>query len=157
MSSQGRDGRVALARTWARAIGSTVYVPMSAVELHEFLLGLVGTLADTVAAEPFTALPAADVGRKLVRAKFTGHETLQESIAVLSHALLAGGGTAERVVAVMGELAAGYAEAIRGWTLDQQEEVKRALLDATRRREAELRVSENRFREVVTSSALGIA
>ncbi|TDP93920.1 GGDEF domain-containing protein [Labedaea rhizosphaerae] len=157
MSSQGRDERVALARTWARAIGSTVYVPMSAVELHEYLLDLITTLFDTVAAEPFTAAPAAELGRRLVRAKFTGHETLQQSIAVLSDALLAESGSADRVVAMMGELAAGYAEAIRGWTLDQQEEVKRALLDATRRSEAELRESENRFREVVTSSALGIA
>lgn len=158
MSSQGRDGHAALARTWARAIGSTVYVPMSAAELHEFLLGLVGTLTDAVTAEPFSAAPALEVGRRLVRAKFTGHETLQRSIEVLGDALVGeDSGRVGRVVALMGELAAGYADAIRAWTLDQQEEVKRALLDATRRREAELRASENRFREVVTSSALGIA
>ena len=157
MSIQGRDGRVALARTWARTIGSTVYVPMSAVELNEYLLDLVVRLTETAAAEPFTPTPAAEVGRRLVRAKFTGHETLQQSIAVLSKALLADGATPERVVTMMGELASGYAEAMRGWTLEQQEEVKRALLDATRRREVQLRASENRFREVVTSSALGIA
>jgi diguanylate cyclase (GGDEF)-like protein/PAS domain S-box-containing protein len=157
MSSQGRDGREALARTWARAIGSTVYVPMSAEELLGFLSDLVTTMSDALVAEPFTPEPAAEVGRRLVRAKFTGYETLQKSITALSEALLTSSDKAGRVVALMGELAAGYAEAIRGWTLDQQEEVKRALLDATRRREVELRESENRFREVVTSSALGIA
>lgn len=57
----------------------------------------------------------------------------------------------------MGVVAAGHVAALRAQTLDQQEEVKQALLKARQDTKRGLRVSEAKFRQLFTSSAVGIA
>jgi diguanylate cyclase (GGDEF)-like protein/PAS domain S-box-containing protein len=64
---------------------------------------------------------------------------------------------AEKVVAILGRLAARFAAAVRLDAFDQQEEIKRALLRAKQGVERTLELSEARFHEVFDSSALGIA
>ncbi|ROP37773.1 PAS domain S-box protein [Saccharothrix texasensis] len=162
MSPRDRTRRQGIAREWMRAVYPTAYVPMSPVEIELYLLELVDVIADAVQAEPFAVEPVAAVGHRLVEAHFTGPETLQRTVDVLGHALLAGPelrdvpGPAEKVVAILGAVSAGFAAAMRLDALDQQEEVQRALMAAKLRAERVLEVSEARFREVFDSSAFGI-
>ncbi|WP_367131117.1 putative bifunctional diguanylate cyclase/phosphodiesterase [Saccharothrix sp. HUAS TT1] len=163
MSPRARTRRQDIARSWLRAVYPTAYVPMSPAEIEEFLLGLVDVIADAVQADPFTVDPVGVVGDRLVQAHFTGPETLRRTVDVLGHALLFTPELqdvprlAEKVVAILGSLGAGFATAMRLDALDRQEEVNRALLAAEVRAERVLQVSEARFREVFDSSALGIA
>ncbi len=63
----------------------------------------------------------------------------------------------DRMIDLLGALITGYTGALRDRILDQQDEVKRALLRARRDVERDLQASEGRFREVFDSSAVGIA
>jgi diguanylate cyclase (GGDEF)-like protein/PAS domain S-box-containing protein len=151
------------------ALGTSAYVAASRDAVANLLRGMLDDLFDAAAAEAFSTAPAVGIGRGLVAEHFTGEESLSRTIEVLGRALLADDelrGIAqrrgvqrmtERVVALLGGLAAGYAAALRATTLDQQETVKQALLKASRDAERELRMSEVRFRELFASSAVGIA
>ncbi|MBP2472633.1 diguanylate cyclase (GGDEF)-like protein/PAS domain S-box-containing protein [Crossiella equi] len=156
-------GRTQLARKWAGAVNTAAYVPLSPDQLAEQLLDLVHELFDVLAAEPFDARPAARAGAALVQANITGRLALRRSMELLAEGARAEqrqrrGHTDEaRVTALIAEFAAGFTEGVRQLTFNQQEEIKKALLNAKRDAERELRVSESRFRELFTSSALGIA
>ncbi|MEU4740131.1 diguanylate cyclase [Actinosynnema sp. NPDC023658] len=158
-----RSRRQDIAREWMRAVYPTAYVPMSPVEIELFLLDLVHVIADAIQAEPFTVEPVGAVGERLVRAHFTGPETVQRTVGVLGHALLFTPELqdvprlAEKVVAILGSVSASFATAMRIDAFDQQEELQRALMLAKLRAERVLEVSEARFREVFDSSAFGIA
>lgn len=154
--------RMELARQWAIAVGSRAYVPMSGPDLAGFLLDLVDRLHDALAARPFTAHAGTDVGARMVAGQLIGEETLERSMWVLIDGLLGVGQSrdgerARRLVALLGAMSSGYAAALRRRTLEQQEDMKRALLSAKRRAELGMRALERRFREVFTSSATGIA
>ncbi|KAA2264306.1 EAL domain-containing protein [Solihabitans fulvus] len=158
-----RQRRLALARAWAAAVADTTYVPMSPREIEEYLLALVDRIGDALSAEPFDPEPVAEIGTLLVRAHFSGPETLERTLDVLGRTLLFNPETgpvdrlAERVVTVLGAVASGYATAMRQDAFDQQEEIKRALLNAKNDVERVLKVSEARFRQVFATSAVGIA
>ncbi|MEU4764607.1 EAL domain-containing protein [Actinosynnema sp. NPDC023794] len=162
MSPRADNRRQDVARDWMRAVYPTAYVPMSPVEIELYLLELVDVIADAVQAEPFAVDPVAVVGQRLVEAHFTGPETLQRTVDVLGHALLFSPELrdvprlAEKVVAILGGVSAGFATAMRLDALDQQEEVKLALMAAKLRAERVLEASEARFREVFDASAFGI-
>lgn len=155
------DQRDALARRWADALAATAYLPASDEEIERQLRALVDGIADELVAGGDGAA-AARAGAELVTAHATGELSLARSIEVLGAGLpalpeLATSGIAETgtpagaaVLTAIGRLAAGYAEALRNRTLDQQEAVKQAL-------ERVLRQSEARFREVFRASATGIA
>jgi diguanylate cyclase (GGDEF)-like protein/PAS domain S-box-containing protein len=158
-----RPRRAELARAWADAVGTTSYVPMSPAEIQAFLLELVDIIADALQAEPFSAQPVTEVGDRLVAANFTGPETLQRTVEVLGRALLFSPelrdveSLEDKVVTLLGTLGASFARAMRLDAFDQQEEVKWALLVAKQHAERTAKVSEARFREVFSSSAVGIA
>lgn len=158
-----RTRRQELAREWMKAVYSTTYVPMSPAEIELYLGELVDVIADALQATPFTAEPISEVGGRLVAGHFTGPETLQRTVEVLGHALLFSPELrdveqlAEKVVSILGSLGASFATAMRLDAFDQQEEVKQALFSANTRMERVLKLSEARFREVFTSSAMGIA
>jgi diguanylate cyclase (GGDEF)-like protein/PAS domain S-box-containing protein len=155
--------RVEVAKAWALVIGRTAYVPMTFVEMQDFLLAQVHVLADTLNAEHFDPSPAVDVGRALVNNDFTGPESLQVTVEILTAALLLDSdrredrGHAERVIGLMSKLATGYAGAMRLRTLDQQEHIKQALLKSKREAERRERVATERFEEVFLASAIGMA
>lgn len=155
----GPRDRVDLARSWAQVVWTTAFVPMSVRELDEFLLELVDSLADALAVQPFSTDPAAEVGTRMVAAQLVGISTLSASVGVLADGLLDIGGPAasSHVVALLATLATGYAEALRKRTLEQQEDMKRALLSAKQRAERVMQATENRFREIFASSPVGIA
>jgi diguanylate cyclase (GGDEF)-like protein/PAS domain S-box-containing protein len=159
-------GRRSFARAWARAIIGTSYVPMEAAAVERHLLRLTDALVDALFAEPFTTDPALRVGRALVEAHFTGTETLGRTVTALADRLLADlgypsrGGRPDELVSrlalLQGALAAGYAEALRERTLDEQEAIRSAVLNAREQAEQALRASEARFRAVFTDAAIGI-
>jgi diguanylate cyclase (GGDEF)-like protein/PAS domain S-box-containing protein len=148
---------------WARVFARTTCVPMTSEEVQGFLLEQVTVLTDAINAELFDPSPAMEVGRALVDNDFTSPESLQSSMEVLARILLldsenrADRRVAEKVVGLLSNLAAGYSNAVRYRTLDQQDRVHSALLmfqqEATRRE----RAATERFEEIFHASAIGMA
>jgi diguanylate cyclase (GGDEF)-like protein/PAS domain S-box-containing protein len=155
--------RTALARKWAYLVSKTAYIPLRHADFERELLGLLGQLVDAVASTPFRADPATGVGSRLVALNCTGELSLRSTVDILAKGLLSLHELREvdrlpdRLVSVFGALAAGYAEAVRRDTFEQQEQAKLALLKAIRDAQTNLAQSEARFEKVATSSASGIA
>jgi diguanylate cyclase (GGDEF)-like protein/PAS domain S-box-containing protein len=154
--------REELARTWTRSTTSASYIPRSADEIETLLLELVDELLTILGAEKFSMSAGLRLGHRLVTEGFTDPPALTATITTLSEGLLADieatpdTELAKRTMALLGAMSAGYADGLRTYTLTQQEEVKQALFNAVLRAEHNLRGTENRFREVFTSSATGI-
>lgn len=152
-----------MARQWARALRPTAYVPASCREIDLLLGELLDRLFESLAVDEFSPSPGREVGQRLVAGYFTGEQSLSCTVETLGQALPANpelqgvDGLAGKVASLLGALAAGYAAALRARTLDQQEEVKQALLKAGRDAERGWHVSEAKFQQLFTSSAVGIA
>ncbi|MBO4206286.1 putative bifunctional diguanylate cyclase/phosphodiesterase [Micromonospora echinofusca] len=174
-----RPGAQRYAADWARAVRRLGFVPLSGPETERLLLVHTERLARALLAEPFTAQPAADVGRDLVEAHLTEPGILDWSVRALGDRFLAqvlpgrpaprmaglraagpGGrmatGPAERLAQLQGCLAAGFARALRDRTFTQQERIARSAWRARDQVEQALRDSEARFRAVFTGAAIGI-
>jgi diguanylate cyclase (GGDEF)-like protein/PAS domain S-box-containing protein len=155
--------REELARTWTLSATSASYIPRAADEIEALLLELVDELLSILGAEEFSSSAGLRIGARLVNEGFIDPTALTATITALSEGLLADieatpdTELAKRTMAVLGAMSAGYADGLRSYTLTQQEEVKQALFNAVLRAEHNLRGTENRFREVFTSSATGIA
>ncbi|WHT17644.1 EAL domain-containing protein [Crossiella sp. CA-258035] len=155
--------RAELARQWLHEISRTVYVPRSQAEIAAFLSELLDELVEELLGSADRLTRASEVGKRLVAGQFTPAESLLCTMKVLGSGLprlaeLAGTPElVQRVVLALGAVSAGYAEATRQRTFEQQEDVKQALLRAKDNAERALRGSEARLREVFTSSVVGIA
>jgi diguanylate cyclase (GGDEF)-like protein/PAS domain S-box-containing protein len=155
--------REELARAWTRSATSASYIPRSADDLEALLLELVDALLTTLAADDFSLSEGRLIGVRLVREGFIDPAALAVTVEVLSTGLIGDLDAtpdtelARRTIALLGALSAGYADGLRSYTLTQQEEVKQALFSAVLRAEHNLRGTENRWTEVFTSSATGIA
>jgi diguanylate cyclase (GGDEF)-like protein/PAS domain S-box-containing protein len=155
--------RLEVAKAWTHVIGRTAYVPMTAVEMTDFLLKQVHVLGNALNADLFDPSPSVDVGRALVNNDFTGPESLQCTVEILAGAMLLDSdrrndvGLAERVVGLLSGLATGYASGMRLRTLDQQEHIKQALLKSKREAERREHAANERFEEVFHGSAIGMA
>ena len=145
-----------LVRRWTAALITTAYVPASRDAIEDLVGRLLDMLLDTLRAKDFSPDAAAEVGARLVSEQFAGPASLSRTVEVLATDLPAYAAT-DRVVPLLGSLTAGYVAALRARTLDQQETVKAALLKACQKAQRELRTSETKFRELFTSSAVGIA
>ncbi|MGH3872930.1 MAG: putative bifunctional diguanylate cyclase/phosphodiesterase [Pseudonocardiaceae bacterium] len=151
-----------LASDWAVVASRTTYLPMSAPEIEQLLAGLLGRLVTVVAVAPFDAQAVLDVGAELVAHDLTGTTSISRSIEVLGTGLprLTELRHVERceetVLQVLGVLAGGYADALRRRTLDEQDQVTRAVLQAKLGAERELQVSEARFRQIFSEAEVGI-
>jgi diguanylate cyclase (GGDEF)-like protein/PAS domain S-box-containing protein len=154
--------REELARTWTRSATAASYIPRSADEIETLLLELVDQLLDILGAEKFSMSAGLSIGHRLVSEGFIDPTALTATVTALSDGLLADlartpdNELAKRTMSLLGAVSAGYADGLRAYTLTQQEEVKQALFNAVLRAEHNLRGTENRFREVFTSSATGI-
>jgi diguanylate cyclase (GGDEF)-like protein/PAS domain S-box-containing protein len=151
--------RHTLAHDWAAAVSPTAYLPMSAAELRRRLAELLDAVVDRLAAGECAVQQSLAAGAALVDLHCTSQLSLQRTIEVLAtglptlpevRAATSTDVTGAPVAAVLGGVAGGFADALRRRTFRQQEDVKRALAGV-------LRQSEARFREVFTSSAIGIA
>ncbi|MGH3913722.1 MAG: putative bifunctional diguanylate cyclase/phosphodiesterase [Pseudonocardiaceae bacterium] len=156
--------REAFARLWANAVAGTSYVSMGREELAAHLLGLTHRLVDATLASYFDPSVARQVGADLVTAHFTGTETLGETLALIAERLpgLLDDMTprcpdlAARIARLSGNIAAGYASALRERTLEEQEAIHRAGLVARMEAEQALAASEARLRAMFTQAAVGI-
>ncbi|GAB3280111.1 putative bifunctional diguanylate cyclase/phosphodiesterase [Parasphingorhabdus pacifica] len=156
------SGRHEFVRLWTREVSRTSYVPMARQDVEAFLTERFDELVGSLFAEEFSGSAAARVGTEMVRAHFTGTAALQRTLFLLATELppllpVPIGDVSGRLMAAIGELAAGFAGQLREQTLDQQEVIKQAVLQARDAAEEALRASEARLRAVFTSSALGIA
>ncbi|MBP2476682.1 diguanylate cyclase (GGDEF)-like protein/PAS domain S-box-containing protein [Crossiella equi] len=155
--------RSRLARRWAGQIATTEYVPLEPEEFQQRLEELLDELVLAARAEPFAPHAAAGHGASLVGAGCTGPATLQHSMDVLGRGLLVlpeltgVPRLAERVVALLGSLAAGYSEAVRLHTLAQQDTMLKALRVALTETRRDLALAEARFDAVLAGTAHGIA
>jgi diguanylate cyclase (GGDEF)-like protein/PAS domain S-box-containing protein len=152
----------AFVRRWAEVIVDTSHVAMGRRVLARHLLGLTQQLVDAVLAAEFDRSVGRQVGAQMVAAHFTGNETLAETLALISEGLpellkasrdldVAG-----RVARLVGSMAAGYADALRARSLDEQDAIYRTGLRARRKAEQALAASEVKFRAVFTEAAIGI-
>ncbi|MEU4528189.1 EAL domain-containing protein [Micromonospora ureilytica] len=160
----GRADAQGYAADWARAVRRLGFVPLSAAETERLLLVHTIRLAQAVRAEPFSARPAEEVGRALVEAHLTEPQALEWTLralgATFGRRVLGDGDRpadlADRIAAVQGGLAAGFARALRDRTFSQQERIARSAWQARDEVEQALRESEARFRAVFTGAAIGI-
>lgn len=152
-----------LAQVWAAAASQTTYLPVSGDELEQLLTCLIDRLVTAVAAAPLNEQAAIEVAAELVAHDLTGSSSISRSLEVLEDGLpqlaqLQHVGERDAAVSrVLRALAGGYAEMLRQRTLDEQAEVTQALLQAKLGTERELWISEARFRQVFSESAVGIA
>ncbi|WP_428961432.1 putative bifunctional diguanylate cyclase/phosphodiesterase [Micromonospora fluostatini] len=152
------------AARWARAARRLGFVPLSAAETERLLLGHTVRLAGALVAADFSAEPAEEVGQALVAAHLTEPGTLDWSVHALGDRFCAQvvpdraglPETADRIAALQGALAAGFARALRNRTLSQQERIARSAWQARDQVERALRDSEARFRAVFVGAAIGI-
>ncbi len=153
----------AVGERWAQAVYRTAYSPVPGAELVPMFEGFVAQLVGALLSAPFSAMPAEQVGAALVDARFTGPTSLRASVDALSRPLLSIGAMAgvddasTKIVSLLAGLCAGYAAATREWLFAQQEQVKQALLRAMSQARLDLAISEARFKEIFTRSAVGIA
>ncbi|MFC7617520.1 diguanylate cyclase domain-containing protein [Actinokineospora soli] len=155
-TGRGRD-RERRVRAWLRVIAQTVYVPRGSAEVAAFLNAQLDALAAALEAAEFDPAAGSDVGVALVEYGLTGEDTLRRSVSLLVDEMLATGAAGDRIARVCAGLTSGYSDALRKRTLSQQENMKLALLTAKQRADRDRQASENRFREVFTTAAIGIA
>ncbi len=153
----------AFARRWAEAIVGTSYVSMGRGGLAKHLFGLIHQLVEGALAAEFDPLVGRRVGVDMVAAHFTGTETLSRTLALMAEGLPGllgsappGVDVAGRVAQLTGNMAAGYASALRERSLDEQDAIYRAGLRARRQAEQALADSEAKFRAMFTEAGIGI-
>jgi diguanylate cyclase (GGDEF)-like protein/PAS domain S-box-containing protein len=154
-----------LARAWAGAASSSAYIPRSVDDLELLLLELVDEMFASLQDDSETSqvTVGSSIGSRLIDEGFIDPHALRATIDVLTRGLLGDlrespdTVLAKRTVALLGAMSAGYADGLRSYTLTQQERLKQALFNAMVRAEHNLRATENRFHEVFTASAVGIA
>ena len=135
------DGPVErLARRWHAAVSGTGLLSTSQPRLLDLLRELAGeVLAEPAAAPNITRLRR--VGARLVEAHLTEADALQRTLTVLGEVLGS---------AALGAVAAGYAQALRRRTRDEQQQIMSALMTARIAAEA-------RFEAVFDGAAIGIS
>ncbi|MEU4246983.1 EAL domain-containing protein [Amycolatopsis sp. NPDC026612] len=156
-------GRTVLARKWAYLLGGVTVVSLSREELDAELRGLLDELCESLRCTSADLAPAERIGARLVALGYVGEPGLRCTLDVLGKGLpalpelQAVDRVADRVVAALGALSCCFLLAHERSVLDQQEIMHLSLLKAVRDAQWNLRQSEARFDEVVTSSASGIA
>ena len=120
---------------WATAMACGSYVAMSPAEVRDLLRELTVQLAEALAADPFVPAPGEAVGAALVEAHFTDAVSVGQTIEALTDLgstcpWLPAPEAAGRATALQASLATGYARATWLRTLAEQEQARRAVLDA---------------------------
>ncbi|RRO18355.1 EAL domain-containing protein [Saccharopolyspora rhizosphaerae] len=153
----GSGWRAEVARRWASELRKTSFLPLDRVDVEKSLADLL----DQVLAALDDRATAVEVGRvvgdRLVEIHATGEDSLSVSLRILQDALLADDVEVDVLLSVLTEIAAGYSAADRENILTQQETLNKALVMSKLRADRELKASEARFREVFTSTPIGVA
>ena len=155
--------RTVLARKWAYLLSGVTVVSLSRELLGEELRGMLDTLVDSLRGASADTAPAERSGARLVGLGYVGEPGLRCTLDVLGKGLprlpelRPADRFAEPIALTLGALSCGFLVAHERSVLDQQEIMHLALLKAVRDAQWNLKQSEARFDEVVTSSASGIA
>ncbi|MEB3372240.1 putative bifunctional diguanylate cyclase/phosphodiesterase [Saccharopolyspora mangrovi] len=145
------------ARRWASELRTTSFLPLSRAEVEEVLAELLDHVLVALEDSSKAGVTGRIVGDRLVEIHATGEESLSVSLRVLQDALLSDHTKVDALLAVLTEIAAGYAAADRENTFTQQETLNKALLKSKLKTDRELKASEARFSEVFTSTPIGVA
>jgi diguanylate cyclase (GGDEF)-like protein/PAS domain S-box-containing protein len=151
-----------LARKWSYRLLSAVAIPMGQEDLDQELRGRLDAVCSMLHEEPFKAGPIEALGANLVTLGHLGASGLRCTAEVLGKGLLAlpefqpVERYAERIALAIGALGTGFAAANTESVLAQQESLQKSLLKAVRDANWNLKESEARFNEVVTSSSNGV-
>ena len=157
-----RGARSQFVTDWARAIGDTSYVSLTATQLEEFAGDLTDILTSLLCSPTYDAAAGRRVGEAMIAAHCTGADTLRRTVIMLSERLpdlrpsTAVPPDDSRASRIIGDVAAGYAAALRDVTLSEQDEICRAVFATQRAAEQQLAFSEARFRATFTEAATGI-
>lgn len=155
--------RPELAGRWAAALTQVIYVPRSRDELEQELLELCTALTDALCASEFTADPGGEIGARMVELGLTKPVCLRTSVTLLGTELerlpdlCAVPDLPGKIISILGALSAGFSTGMRGRLFAEQEDIKRALTHAKENVERDLQASEALFREIFTSSSVGMA
>ena len=158
-----KERRRKVARKWAYLVSLTSYMPMPHAQIEVELQDLVNRVFDAMTSEPMPIDRVSAVGARLVELHCVGKASLQCSVDVLAGALLSDPDLRrfdrlpERVAHLLGALASGFVEATRLSTLEQQDNLHRALLEAMWVSERKLRTSKSWLDEVLLLAPGGIA
>lgn len=154
-------GRTVLARKWAYLLSGVTVVSLSREDLDLELRGMLDTLCACLRGTSADTAPAEAIGKRLVGLGYVGEPGLRCTLDVLGKGLPTLAElrpvAAERIALTLGALSCGFLLAHERSVLDQQEIMHLSLLKAVRDAQWNLKQSEARFDEVVTSSASGIA
>ncbi|SDY98226.1 PAS domain S-box-containing protein/diguanylate cyclase (GGDEF) domain-containing protein [Amycolatopsis xylanica] len=156
---RGRS-RAALARKWTYLLSGVVVVPLDSEELGRELCVQLDILCDAVRDEDIK--PIRQVGERLVALGYVGEAGMRCTLDVLGKGMLAlpefqpMERFAERILLAQSALACGFLAAAQRAVFDQQESMHLSLLKAVRDAKWNLKESEARFDEVITSSSSGV-
>ncbi|MET9230981.1 EAL domain-containing protein [Lentzea sp. NPDC003310] len=137
-------------------------IPLGRDDLDEELRVRLDALCSLLHADPFATAPIEEAGGELAALGHLGRYGLRVTSEVLGKGLLAlpefqpVERYAERIALAMGALGAGFTAANAESVLAQQESMQRSLLKAVRDANWNLKESQARFNEVVTSSTNGV-
>ena len=122
----------ALAEAWACELRIAGLLQLTSAELELLLRSQADVLIRTLHAKPFVPDPARHVGAYLVEIQAMGPDALQRTFLLLADRLLDDSQLTpqagrHRLDQILGELIAGWAEALHAHVLAAQEELRRAL------------------------------
>ncbi|HEU5476017.1 MAG TPA: diguanylate cyclase [Actinophytocola sp.] len=152
--------RAELVGRWAGSLTEIIYVARSRDEIEQELGALLDRLIIAVRGQDLDASACQQAGLRLADFGFTKAECVGRTLRVLNEGLPELGGldgVEQRLLPMLGELATGFTTGMRNRLFAEQEEIKRALTRAKENAERDLEASEELFREVFTSSSVGMA
>jgi len=135
----------AIAEQWRNEIAPTSFVRLSVSQVLQRFAELAQNVVAVLLSEPFDPAPAQNIGKVLVQLHYVQPESLQKTQSVLGRYILEGLAPDQvallspRLVALLSELAAGFLEQARQVLLDEQEQIRRALVAERQRAEDEVR------------------
>ena len=141
-----------LAHRWAATLGQSGAVPLSRAALADRLVPVAEALLAAGAAPDGHEQAGVAAGQALVAEQCADPDALARTLILLDTAL-----PARHRTELLAGLATGFTRALRGRTLSEQEEVRRAAITAQTRAEQALRAAEARFHAVYADAAVGIA
>lgn len=153
----------ATAYRWYTAIAPTSFTSLPAAAVRQRLHELTSQLSTIVLDEAQPMAMVEQIGAALVDLHYVQPATLQKTLDVLSQELLAPlpqtciAALQPRLIGLLSALASGFCAAMARRILDEQEEIRRALLTERQQAEAQLRRNEASLRAIFEGVALGMA
>ncbi len=144
---------------WVAALHATSFVSMTRPHLDQYLSRLFRQVSRVMTDPRFDRNRAIRIGGDLVAAHYTDPTSLDRSLHVLAAHLSAATSNSAQVLrtsAVLGAVAAGYAQALQDQTRAEQERISRSTFTARAAAEEARWASEARFAAVFANTLTGI-